>query len=196
MQPTTRVHDGIPKAILQEADVIFHDSVAFHSTNGVFKTDSDGGNATIGRFLRRGEFPSRGCFLGLDDRDAGQKNPLEAFRLIQATAGWQGVACQLRQALIRGFPVTGVAQEAQVTGLMNHEEVVERMAFLLPTVILLWLLRIFRTLERSFGPIMNKRAAGAAASLGGVSIVATSAAVRAGRNSWSAKARFNTGGSR
>ena len=69
MQATTRFHDGIANAILQEADFVFHDSVAFHSTNGVFYTNSDGGNTPIVLLLRRGQFSSRWCFLGLDDRD-------------------------------------------------------------------------------------------------------------------------------
>ena len=189
MQPTTRFHNGITNAILQEADFVFHHPVAFHPTNGVFNTDSDGGNTTIGRFLRQSEFPATRCFLRLEDRDAMQEKSLEAPILIKATAGWQGIACQLCHALIRGFPFTGVAQEAHVTGLVDHEEVFERVAFLLTTVILLLLLRIFRTLDWSFGPIVKKRAEGAAASVCGVvSIAAKSSAVRAGSNSWSARA--------
>ena len=189
MQATTRFHDGITNPILQEADFVFHQPVAFHPTNGVLNTDSDGGNTTIGRFLRRGELSSTRCFLRLEDRDAMQEKSLEALILIQATAGWQGIACQLCNALIRGFPFIGVAQEANVTGLVDHEEVFERVAFFLPTVILLLLLRVFRTLDWSFGPIMKKREEGAEASVGGVvSIAAKSSAVRAGSSSWSARA--------
>ena len=71
------------------------------------------------------------------------------------------------------------------------------MAVLRATVIRLRLLRVFRTLEGSFGPIMNTMAEGAAAAAGGVvSIAATSAAVRAGSRAWFDKAGFNTGGSR
>jgi hypothetical protein len=188
MQPTTRFHHGITNAILQEADFIFHHPVAFHPTNGVFNANSDGGNTTIGRLLRRGEFPARRCFLGLEDRDARQEKSLEALILLQATAGWQGIAGQLCHALIRGFPFIGVAQEAHVTGLVNHEEVFERVAFLLTAVILLLLLRVFRTLDGSFGPIMKKREEGAEASVGGVvSIAAKSSAVRGGSSPSSAK---------
>jgi len=189
MQPTTRFHNGITNAILQEADVVFHHPVAFHPTNGMFNTDSDGGKTTIGRVLRRGEFPSTRCFPRLDDRDAMQEKSLEALLWIPATAGWQGLACQLCQALLSGFPVTGVAPEAHVTGLVDHEEVVARMAFLLTTVRLLRLLRVFRTLDGSFGPLVNKREAGAEASVGGVvSLAATSSAGRAGSRAWSARA--------
>src|SRR4029453_17975229 len=163
MQPTTRFHHGIPKAILQEADFVFHDSVTFHPTNGVFNTNSDRGNSTIGLLLRRGQFPSMWCFLGLEDRNARQEKPLKALILIQATAGWQGIACQLCNALIRGFPFIGVAQEAHVTGLVDHEEVFERMTLLLATVILLLVLGILRAMDGSFGPIIKKRAVGAPA---------------------------------
>jgi hypothetical protein len=184
MQPTTRFHDGVPNPILQEADFLFHHPVAFHPTNGVLNTDSNGGNTTISRFLKRGKLSSTRCFLRLEDRDAMQEKSLEALILVQATAGWQGIACQLRQALIRGFPFTGVAQEAHVTGFIDHEEVFERVTLLLATVILLLLLRVFRPLDWSFGPIMKKRSEEEGASLGGVvSIAAKSSAVRAGSSS-------------
>jgi hypothetical protein len=40
MQATTRFHDGIANPVLQEADFIFHHSIAFHPTNGVLNADS------------------------------------------------------------------------------------------------------------------------------------------------------------
>jgi hypothetical protein len=92
MQATTRFHDGVPKPILQEADFVFHDSVTLHTTNHVFTPHSDGGNSTIGLLLRRGQFPSRWCFLGLEDGDTRQEKPLKALILIQATVGWQRLA--------------------------------------------------------------------------------------------------------
>jgi hypothetical protein len=90
MQPTTRFHDSVANPILQEADFVFHDSAAFHPTNRVFNTNSHSGNSTIGRLLRRGQFPSGWCFLGLDDRDARQEKPLKALILIQQLPGGKG----------------------------------------------------------------------------------------------------------
>ena len=66
MQVTTCFYDSIPNAILQEAKSVFHDPVAFHPTNGVFHTDSDGSNTAIVGVLRRREFPPTGFFLGLE----------------------------------------------------------------------------------------------------------------------------------
>ncbi len=41
MQSTTRLHDGVANAVLQEAYPVFHHPVAFHSADRVFETDSD-----------------------------------------------------------------------------------------------------------------------------------------------------------
>ena len=155
----------------------------------MFNTDSDGGNAAIGRFLRRGEFTPTGFLLGWTRRHTGQEESLESRILIETTTGWQRIARQIREALIRRPAFIGGTQKAQVTALIDHEEVFDRVAFLLATVILLLLFRVFRTLDGSFGPIMNKRGEGDGASVGGVvSIVAKSSAVRAGRRAWSARA--------
>jgi hypothetical protein len=115
-------------------------------------------------------------------------DPLEVA-LLQAAAGWQGIACQFGHALSRGSPCTGVAQKAHVTSLMDHEEVFERVAVLRATGICLLFCRVFRPLHGPFSPIMNKREQGAEASVGDVvSIAVKSSAVRAGSRSWSAKA--------
>jgi hypothetical protein len=100
MQATTYVHDSVPDPILQKADVVLHDPVAFHLTNGVFNADSDGGNPRISCLLRGREVPSTRCFLGLEKRDVLQAESLQAPILIQAAARWQGIASELCQALL------------------------------------------------------------------------------------------------
>jgi hypothetical protein len=189
MQATTCFHDGVPHPVLQEADFVLHDPVTFHPTNGVFTTDSDGGNTTVSRFLRGREFSSRRFFLGLDDRDVMQAESLEALILIQPAARRQGIPSQLCQALIRGSAFSGVAQEAYVTRLSDHEEVFERVTLLLATVIFLLLFGIGRAVDRTFGAIMPKRGLVALPSVTCVlTIAANSVAVRAGSSAWSAKA--------
>jgi hypothetical protein len=181
MQATTCFHDAIANPIFQETDVVFHDPVAFHPTNGMFNTHSDGGNSTIGLLLRRGQFPARRGFLRLEDRDARLVKPLKALILIEATAGWQRIAGQFGNGLISSFPFIGMAQEAHVTGLSDHEEVFERVALLLATVVFLLLFGIDRALNRTLGAIMPKR--GVVALLPVSNMLANSAAVRAGSSS-------------
>ena len=91
MQATTCFHDSIANAILQEANFVFHDPVAFHPTNGVFHTDSDGRNTTIVGFLRRREFTPTGVFLGLDMVTPARRIPGIPY-LIQTTARGQPIA--------------------------------------------------------------------------------------------------------
>ena len=101
MQATACFHDGIPHPVFQQTDFVLHDPVAFHPTNGVFNENSrPRRNTTIRGFLRGCKFSARGFFLGLDDRDVLQVEPLEALILIQTAASWQDIASQLCQALI------------------------------------------------------------------------------------------------
>jgi hypothetical protein len=189
MQATACFHDGITNAIRQEADLVFHDPIAFHPANGVFNTNADGGDSTIRRLLRGGEFPPTRFLLGLDHRDAGQDESLEASILIERTARGQAIALQLRQACIVGLPFIGGTQEANLTRLINYEEVLDRMALLLATVVLLLLLGISRAIEGSLSTIMPKRGdvvLSCARLL--VRRVANSPAVRAGSSSCWAKA--------
>jgi hypothetical protein len=184
MQATTCFHDSVPNPVLQEADVVFHDSVAFHPTNGMFNPDADRCNPTIGCLFKGCQFPSRRFFLGLDNRDARQEESLEALVLIQAAPRWQGITLQLCQAFIRRFAFTGMTQEANVTRLIDHDEFFKRVTLLLATVIFLLLLGIFGALNRAFGSIMPKRGAGAGLSVGCIaSIAAKASAVRAGSSS-------------
>ena len=189
MQATTCFHDSVTYPVPQKTDFVLHSPVAFHPTNSVFNTDSDGGNTTIRCFLRGREFSSRRFSLGLDDRDVLQVESLEALILIQTAARWQAISSQLGQALIRGFAFIGVAQEAHMTGLVDHQEVFERVTLHFATVIVLSLFGIGRAMDRPFSAIMPKRGVVEPPSVECVSnIAANSAAVRAGSSSWSAKA--------
>jgi hypothetical protein len=189
MQATARFHDSVTNAILQEADLVFHDPVAFHPANGMFNPDADGRDSTIGRFLRRGEFTPTGLFLGLDNGDSSEDESLESQILIETTPSGQGVTRQVRQAFIMRLAFIGLTQEAHTTGLIDHEEVFDRVAFLLATVILLLVLWIGWAVDQSLSTIMPKRGdRGTPVVRLAASITAKSSAVRAGRSSWWAKA--------
>ena len=149
MQATTRFHDGITHPILEETDFVFHHPIAFHPTNSMFNADADRRDPPISGFLRRGELTPSGVFRGLDDGDPGQDEPLEAHILVETTPQRQGVARQLREAFIMGFAFIGRTQETNVTGLIDHEEVLERVALLFATVVVLLVLGIDRAVDWS-----------------------------------------------
>jgi hypothetical protein len=189
MQPTTRFHDSIANPIFQEAYLVFHHPIPLHPTNRVFNTDSDGRDGTIACLLRWRELPARGLLLGLEDGQPLTHIPPEAHILIETTAGWEGIAFELSDAFIICLPFIGSTQETHMTGLIDHEEVVDRMALLLAAVVVLLVLGIGWTVDRSLRTIMPKRGdSGTPAVRLAASIAANSSAVRAGRRSWCAKA--------
>ena len=109
MQATTRFHDGIANPVLQETYLVFHNSVAFHSANRVFNTDSDGRDQAILCFLQGGECSTRGFFLGLEDGNPIASIPLEPHILIETTSVWEGIALQIGQAFVVCLPFVGIA---------------------------------------------------------------------------------------
>ena|SRR5262245_47804892 len=126
MQPTTRFPDSITTPILHEAYLIFHPPITLHPTDRVFDTDADGRDQAMVGFLRWGEFTPTWLFLGLDDRDTLAHKALEAHLLLEVTAAWQGITGQLREAFLMVLAFHRVTQEADVTGLLAHEQVFDR----------------------------------------------------------------------
>jgi hypothetical protein len=181
MQATTRFHDGVANPVLEEAYLVFHDPIAFHPANGMVNTNADRRDTTIGRRLRGREFTPTGFFLRLDDADVVEDTTLETHILVEATAGWQARACQSRDTCIMHLAFIRGTQEANVTALMNHEQVFDRVALLLATIMVWWFLWIFWAVDWSFSTSMPKRGeVGTSLVCLLARSVAHSAAVRAG----------------
>jgi hypothetical protein len=157
MQPTTCFHDSITNPILQEADFVFHHPISLHPTSRVFNPDSDGRHQAMACLLRWGEFPTRGFFLGLHDRQSLISISLEAHILIEIPSRWEGILFQFREAFIIDLPFRCGTQETNPTGLIDYQEVFDRVAFLLAAVAFLLVLGIGGTMDRSLSTIMPKR---------------------------------------
>ena len=131
MQSTARLHYGVANLVLQEAELVFHQPIAFHPTDRVFDTNSDGRNRTIDRFLRWREFTSPRFFLGLGNRHSIERKSLEPHILIEPTPRGEGIACEIREAFIMHLAFTGIALEANMTGFIDYKEVFDRVTLLL-----------------------------------------------------------------
>src|SRR5262245_60145604 len=101
--------------------------------------------------------PPPWLFLGLNDLDPVQLKALESQILIQVTPAWQGITGQIREAFVMFLAFDSVTQEANVTGLIDHEEVFDRVALFLATVVFLLFLWIGGAMDRSLSAIMPKR---------------------------------------
>ena len=109
---------------------------------------------------------------------------LEAHILIETTPPWEGIAFQIGQAFIMRLSFIGRTQEADMTGLIDYEEVFDRMTLFLAAVVVLLVLWIGRSVDRSLSPIMPKRGdTGISAVRLATSITANSSAFRAGSSS-------------
>jgi hypothetical protein len=181
MQATTRFHNSVTHAILQEANLVVHDPDAFHPANGLFNPDADGRDPPMRRFLRGCEFSPPRVLLGLDNRDVGQDDSLEAPIWIEPTTGRQARALQIRQACIVGLPVIRGPQDAHLTRFIAHKEGFARVALLLATLIFLLLFGIPRAMAGALRPIRPTRG-DVTSALAGLRVrsVAHAAAVRAG----------------
>jgi hypothetical protein len=93
----------------------------------------------------------------LDHGDPGEDNALEAHILVEATAVWPGIALQLGQLRIIGLPFVRGTPEAKGTGLLEHDEVLERVALLLAAGVVLLVRGIGGAVERSRSAIRPKR---------------------------------------
>jgi hypothetical protein len=138
-----------------------------------------------------------GGVLGLDNREALASIALEPHLLLETTATWEGLAFQISQAFLVCFPCLGGTQAAPRTGLIDHAEVCARVARLLAAVVFLLGLWIGGAVDRALRAIRPKRGAvGATCVRSAASSPAQSSAVRAGRSSGYATARFTTAGRR
>jgi hypothetical protein len=159
MQSTTCFHDDVANTILQEAELVFHNTVPFYSTNRVFDTDSDGRERTIGRFFPWGELTTPWFFRGLNDGHPLERKTLNPPILIETTPVGPGIAGQIGQAFIMGFAFTGGAPEAKVTGFVDDQQVFDRVALLLTAVMVSLLFWIVRAMDRPLRTIMPTRGA-------------------------------------
>jgi hypothetical protein len=77
--------------------------------------------------------------------------------LRETTTGREGIALKIREALLMGLPFLGRTPEAKVAGLIDHEEVLDRLAFLLAAVVVLLVLGIGWAVAWSLRTILPNR---------------------------------------
>ena len=102
--------------------------------------------------------PPRGVFFGWTIVMPGRKTPGSPY-LDTGNCRVARYSLPARPSFYQtAFPSQVWLKKHTVTGLIDHEEVFERVTRLLATVIFLLVLGIFRAVDRTFGPIMKKRA--------------------------------------
>jgi hypothetical protein len=141
------------------------------------------------RLLRGCECPATRCVLGVDEWAVRPGDSLAAPIVIQAVARGHSSARARGHARLRSVACIGVAQAADVTGLVDHAEVCARVTRLRAAVIGWWRFGIGRAVDRTGRAIMPTRGVGELPAVAcGVHLAAHAAAVRAGSRAGSATA--------
>jgi hypothetical protein len=112
----TRLYAAVAHAVRQKASLGFDHPRAFHPANRVFETDAARGDRTRVGVLGGCEVTATRRALGEAERDPSASIPRDPQILRETTPMEEGSASQIRAAFLRCLALSGVAQEAAVTG--------------------------------------------------------------------------------
>jgi hypothetical protein len=163
-------------------DDIVNDPIDFHTANTMLDQHPDVRYPLVVSFFVIGQCSVAWLLLGLEDDHARQREALKATILPKHTPFWQVILRFIRNPFIMGFACIGGAQEPDAPVRIHQQHILDRMVFLLATVVDFLLIAVFRSCYRSFGSIMAKKggASGSRSAVSACNWAANSAAVRAG----------------
>jgi hypothetical protein len=157
VQPTGDVHHHVPDIILPVAELVFHDTTAFDTTDRMLDPHFLARNTPVFFFLCGHEFPAARLFRWLLDRHARNRKPLKPHVLIEHTASGQYIVFVINNRFLMPFPCMCWAQKLNGTPVINEQNVFHRMTALLAAVIFCLFIGIYWSLDGTFGAIMVKR---------------------------------------
>lgn len=190
MQPSGNRHQHVTDGISPVAEFVLDDAAALHAPDRVLNPHPLAGNAAVFVFLFSRQLPTTRLLGGLLDHDVDDRETLKAHILIQDASAREGVRFFIHQGFIMPLARIRSTQKADDTAFINQENVLDRVPFLLATVILALFIRIYRSLDGPFGAILIKKGGSWA---GVVSRGTTSVASRAGTTSSCSNARSKIG---
>jgi hypothetical protein len=122
--------------------------------------------------------------LRLNHRDSVQHKALESQILIEVTPAWQGIMGEIRKTFVMFPAFHSGTQEAHVTGLIDAQQVFDRVILFLAAVVFLLFLWIGWAMDRSLRTIMPTRGDwGTPAVCLAASLTTKSSALRTGSSS-------------
>ncbi len=185
MQPAGNFHNQVTDRVFPVADFVLDDATALHTTHRVLDPHFLARDALVGRFLGISQVPATRFLGGLCNRDVRDGKSLKPHVLIQHTVGRQGVPFIINDRLVVPLARIRSTQEANHTGVIDQQDILDRVAFLLAAVILHLFIGVYGSLDWTFRAIMIKKGVVSAV---GVSGSVISVARRAGRASSCANA--------
>src|SRR4028119_1886912 len=147
-----------------QSQLIFHDPAALDPTDRMLDPHSNTIDATISVLLFICQPSSTRLFLWLQNHDAVDVKALKSHILIQGTSWWKMIAFTISCPFImtRSFP--GFSQTPHATMLINNDDVLDCVIFLLAAVIPFLFFWVTWSIYRSFCSVMDKKGRGCSVS--------------------------------
>ncbi len=191
VQPSGNGHDRVSDRVLPVAEFVRDDATALDAPNRVLNSHFLARSPAVCFLLFGGELPTTWFLCRLLDRYIHDCETLKAHILIQHASCRQSVLFVIDQRFVVPLPSIGCTHKPDETCFVNQQNIFDRVAFFLTTIIFVLLIRIYWSLDATFCPIMIKK--GPWSVLPGRSGAAMYVARRAGTASRRSNARSKTG---
>ena len=159
MQRTADVHHQIVDAGFPHADRLCEHTAAFDTAVDMLNADAPPSQLPVPRFLGPGQLVPTRLLRGLEDVHAVQRDCLKARILPQLTARRQRLGCGIGEALVMDTTRMRLAQEEDVQGCIDQEQVFQPVPLLLAAITRFLCSRVVGARDGSLGAVMTKRGA-------------------------------------
>ena len=159
MQATGNFHHHVTDLVLPGAEFVFHDPAALHPTERMLNPHFLARNPTVLFFLFQGKLAAAGFLGRLAHRHRCDGKSLKSHVLIENTFRRQSIGFIISNRFLVPFSCMRWAQVLNDACRPNQQNILDRVTFLLVTVLVLLFIGVYRSLDRTFGTIMGKRGA-------------------------------------
>lgn len=146
-----------------QAQRVFDDTAAFHTSNHVFDPHTNTTNAAVRRVFVHGQCTTTGLFRGLLLQHPRHGKALKAPVVIEDAIWWQAIVFLVSKAFIMPLPFIRRAETTNTAIFGNEHHLFDGMVLVLPTIGECLFISIGWSIYGSFGSIMEKRGRSAGA---------------------------------
>lgn len=157
MQPAGDRHHQVAEGHLPVAQLLLDDPTALDTTHRVLDAHLLARYPTILFFLLWCQLSTTWLLGWLLDHDRLRCEALKSHVLIQHASRWKTVDFFIHKRFVMPFSSIRLTQEADLAAVIDHQNVLDRMALLLATVILGLFFCVSWALDRAFGAIVIKK---------------------------------------
>jgi hypothetical protein len=160
-QATGGHHHQVVKGRAMVAEDLVDDPEDLDTADAVFDPDAFAGDRLIRFLFGGGEFTAAWFLLGLVSRRAEWLIALEAGIFLEPTAGREEEGGLIHGRFIMLLALTSRTQGLDFAGAFGgDDDILDRVALLLATVVLALAFSVFRTLDRAFRAVDDERQVG------------------------------------